>query len=281
MRKAGAICLGLFVPAIALAQEVGRVAAAQGEVTVTRAGQRFAAAVGVSLFLGDVVHTGEDGRAKLLFEDGTVVNVGDDSVLRVSHLLYDPGKRREGVLDLVGGAIRAWVGRERAAGSRFDVRSRAAVAGIRGTEYAFRETAQGAEIVVFTGEVTVRSASPEIPGECTAGAGMMCRVAPKQAPGAPQMAPAELLNAFRDLTRVASRLGRDASGWAARATPSLRTKVAAAASAIRAERLRRSASLDRKKEGDLASLLGIENLLLDPVPGAVGLLLHGRVLPRF
>jgi hypothetical protein len=281
MNKVLTICWVLFVPSLAVAQEVGRVAAAQGEVTITRAGQRFAAAVGVSLALGDVVRTGDDARAKLLFEDGTVVNVGDDSVLRVSHLLYEPGKRREGVLDLVGGAIRAWVGKQRAAGSRFDVRSRAAVAGIRGTEYAFRETAQGAQIVVFTGQVTVRSASPEIVGECTAAPGMMCQVASGQAPGAPEMAPAELLNSFRDMTRVASRVGRDATGWAARAAPSLRPKVAAAARVIQQERLRRTASLDRKKEGDLASLLGTENLLLDPVPGAVGLILNGRVLPRF
>src|SRR5258705_1094439 len=99
MRKvlAFALCLSFATPAFA--QVVGRFASVQGGATVTRGdGSKAAARVGADIKLGDIIQTSVNGRAKLLFADGSVLNIGDDSRLRVTKFLYDPNDGREGFL---------------------------------------------------------------------------------------------------------------------------------------------------------------------------------------
>jgi hypothetical protein len=150
------------------------------------------------------VRTGPSGRAKLLFEDGSVLNLADDSRIRVTQFLYSAGGDRVGLLELVRGTVRAWVTRLRAQRSRFEVQTPTAVAGVRGTDYALRESGEGAVVVVFAGEVTVRSADPGILGECVAQTGMSCDLRRGQPLGPAGYAPADLLQALKDSTRVAS-----------------------------------------------------------------------------
>ena len=192
------------LPTWASAQVAGRFAVVQGEVLVERGGTAFSAAVAMEVGVGDVVRTGPSGRAKLLFEDGSVLNLGDDSRIRITQFLYTPGGDRSGLLDLVRGTVRAWVTRLRAQRSGFKIQTPTAVAGVRGTDYALRERGEGTVVVVFSGEVTVRSADPGISGECVAQAGMSCELRRGQPVGPAAPAPADLLQALRDSTRVAS-----------------------------------------------------------------------------
>lgn len=199
--------VSLVAAGSAFAQSVGRLATVQGDAKIVRGGTPLKARAGMEIQLGDLVKTGDDGRVKLMFRDGSVLNVGDDSRLKVTRFLYDPsGGTREGGVELLRGTVRAWVTKLRMKRNRFEVQTPTAVAGVRGTHYAVRETKKnGAQIVVFGGEVAVRS-STGVAGECLAREGMSCLVRTGQAPGAPEKTTPAIQREFRGSTRVAARL---------------------------------------------------------------------------
>jgi hypothetical protein len=207
VRRLGALlCTILLASATdALAQVVGRFATVQGGVTFLRGGRTTKAKAGMDVRLGDVVRTAENGRTKLLFADGSVLNVGDDSRVKVTRFLYDPRGERQGFFELTQGAVRAWVTKLRMKKNKFEIQTPTAVAGVRGTDYAIRETRAGAQIVVFGGEVSVRSAAG-LSGECVARERMACLVNRGQTPAAAQKAPPALQIQLKGLTRIAARL---------------------------------------------------------------------------
>jgi hypothetical protein len=199
-----------ILPALSWAQVVGRFASAQGSVVVERGGVELRARAGVELSMGDEVRTGATGRAKLLLEDGTVLNLGDDSRLKLTKYILDPTNGRDGLFELVRGTVRAWVTKLRNPKSKFDVQTPTAVAGVRGTDYALREGDAGAQVVVFGGEVIVRSSVEGVAGQCVAQGGMACEVLRGQAPGAAGPASFELQQSIINQTKVSSIMGTDA-----------------------------------------------------------------------
>ena len=210
MRGFKALLIVMVITAFAgsaFADSVGRLATVQGDAKVVRGGEPIKARAGMEVHLGDLIQTGDEGRVKLMFRDGTVLNVGDDSRLKVTRFLYDPsGGTREGGVELVRGTVRAWVTKLRMKKNRFEVQTPTAVAGVRGTHFAVRETKKtGAQIVVFGGEVAVRS-STGLAGECLAREGMSCLVRTGQAPGAAEKSTPAIQREFRGSTRVAARL---------------------------------------------------------------------------
>ena len=205
-----ALCLGFASPA--LAQVVGRFASVQGGATVMGSdGSKTPAKVGANIRLGDIIETSATGRTKLLFADGSVMNLGDDSRLRITKFLYDPNEGREGFLELLKGAVRAWVTKLRTTKNKFEVQTPTAVAGVRGTDWAIRETRNGAQIIVFGGEVAVRSLSLGLSGECLAREGQTCVVRPGTGAGKSENATPQLKAIFRGMTRVAARMEHEGS----------------------------------------------------------------------
>jgi hypothetical protein len=178
--------------------------------------------------LGDVVRTSAGARAKLLFDDGTVLNLGDDTRLKVTRFLFDPAGDRVGFLELMRGAIRTWVTKLRTPKSRFEVQTPTAVAGVRGTDWAVREEDGTAQVVVFAGTVQVRSSDPGVVGECAASAGMVCEARRGEPLGAAVPASADLQQSLRDLTSVSSRLGREGARLASLTIARLRAQPALA-----------------------------------------------------
>ena len=70
-------------------------------------------AQGTDLQIGQRIITGADGRAHLMFLDGTAVTVGPNSVLQIDKFAYDPASKtgamtldvQQGTIRFVGGAI--------------------------------------------------------------------------------------------------------------------------------------------------------------------------------
>lgn len=216
MLKTAAFLLSCWLAGPAFAQVVGRVAAVQGGASIVRGGATKPARVGMNVRLGDLIETSAAGRAKLLFSDGSVLNIGDDSRLKVSKFVYDPEGGREGFLELLRGGVRAWVTKLRTTKNKFEVQTPTAVAGVRGTDWALRESPKhGAQIVVFGGEVAVRSLALGASGDCLAKEGMSCVVRPGEAAGPAMKATPELLRSFRGATRVSSRLRHESARIAA------------------------------------------------------------------
>ncbi len=119
---------------------VARVRASSGEVSAGPAPAELRPrAPGDALFPGELLHTGPTARAELLLADGSTVRVMEGSLVRLGSIELMANLRRKVELELLRGSLEtaAAPGGE---GSVFEVRTRGAVAGVRGTH--FRVSAQ-------------------------------------------------------------------------------------------------------------------------------------------
>jgi hypothetical protein len=154
----------LLLAAPAAAQQaVGRVETAVGRVLLLRGGVTpVALAADPSVHEGDVVRTGEASRARLLFLDGTVVQLGERSDLTVTRWVSGPAGR-DGLLDLPLGWLRAVVSRI-AGPSSARVVTTTAVAAVRSTDLAIEAGPDSTAVFVGEGAVEVGSAAPGVAG---------------------------------------------------------------------------------------------------------------------
>src|SRR3989449_6300770 len=134
------LAIGWPVGAEGLKQQViGFYLTAIGRPTVAHVGQPAAVPVKLreSVYFKDVIETQADSRAKALFEDDSILTVGESSRVEVNEYIYDPANnQRSTILRLFQGKARALVGRLFAGlGSRFEVHTPTAVAAARGTYF--------------------------------------------------------------------------------------------------------------------------------------------------
>jgi len=146
----------------AVAEDVGSVAAANGEAQIGRGGAFTPAAVGAAVQLGDQLKTGK-GQMRVVFRDDSVVDLAENSTLTVDTQVFDPGNSKfSSLLKLAAGKARAMVsGVYGAPGASFEVETPTAVAGVRGTAF-FIEYDSGNEttdVVGIEGRIMVRSLS--------------------------------------------------------------------------------------------------------------------------
>ena len=111
------IALALAVaalPAIASAAPIGVTAAADGDpLGKPPAAKEHVLRVGVDVQASEVVITGGNDRAQLLFIDGTALTIGPNAELRIDRFVFDPSSASgelgvtlgKGVLRMVGGKI--------------------------------------------------------------------------------------------------------------------------------------------------------------------------------
>lgn len=153
----------LALAGAAAAQQVGNVATMEGTVEVGRGGQWAAAQPGTAVNSGDVVRTGRPGRARIVFQDNSVLKVTDGSEVKITAQIYDPGSaQNHSVLDVVRGKVRSIVSDYyKDPSARFEVRTATAVAGVRGTDFivAYDEATARTEVVGVTGTVAVGGAA--------------------------------------------------------------------------------------------------------------------------
>jgi len=120
-------------------QAIGFYMAVIGKATAIHAGQPAAVPVKLreSVYFKDVIETQADSRAKALFEDDSILTVGESSRVEVNEYIYDPANnQRSTILRLFQGKARALVGRLFAGlGSRFEVHTPGAVVAARGTYF--------------------------------------------------------------------------------------------------------------------------------------------------
>ena len=80
-----ALATALLVPAAAPAEPIGFVAAAQGDVQLERVGSGTwqAAQHDASIEIGDTLRTGAAARAKILLVDDTLLQIDEETELRI------------------------------------------------------------------------------------------------------------------------------------------------------------------------------------------------------
>lgn len=84
----------------------------------------------------DIILTEKDSEAQIAFDDGNISNVQANSKLKIQQ--YDKSDKKDGkaILDLLSGKIRTQVNKKYdGKNSYFQVKTKAAVAGVRGTDF--------------------------------------------------------------------------------------------------------------------------------------------------
>ena len=137
-------------------EPVGEVLRQEGSVLILRAGTTAVSAVGDAVYVDDRVVTNPAARVAVRLIDGTVLSIGANSDIRIDRFVAGTeDSPRIGTVTMLFGAIRAII----APGgpSQFDVRSRAAIASARSTDFACEATAETMAVFVVEGTVDVAS----------------------------------------------------------------------------------------------------------------------------
>ncbi len=178
--RSGAIPLALIfvlcfvVPARAQPPgAVGMVATLIGEALVVHHGetQTRPLSEGAPVLEGDLIRTQTGARLRLVLEDGSVLQLGENTSLDVDWVLHAPARGTSNVLlEMSSGIMRAMV-EKLVPNALYQVVTHTAVTSVRGTDWIAEAGAAATAIVALDGAVTVRNRAEEIPGEVTLGPG--------------------------------------------------------------------------------------------------------------
>jgi len=146
----------LFIPAatIVLAdtpeQRAGEVSRVIPAVTIMRGGQSIAAEAKTPVYWQDELNTLASGRTRVSLDDGSILNLGSSSNLRVAK--HDAGAQQT-ELALGLGKIRVQAQKISRPNGKFEVRTPAGVAGVIGTDFYVDYESNTMSVVVFEGRV--------------------------------------------------------------------------------------------------------------------------------
>lgn len=136
----------------AAGQRAGEVSRLIPAVNIARSGKTIPAVAKTVVDWLDLVNTQASARARIALDDGSVLNVGSDSSIKV--VKHDAGAQQT-ELELTYGKLRTQAQKIAKPDGKFEVRTPAGVAGVVGTDF-FLEYADGSmNVIVFEGQVKV------------------------------------------------------------------------------------------------------------------------------
>lgn len=188
-------------------EPIGSVVALEGEVLIFHRGETrwMRARLRDKIFLNDTIHTRERAKVQLLFQDDSLLTLGESTRIEVSEHLYQPAEnRRSSVFRLFTGKVRAIVGKAFSQeGSRFQVHTPTAVVGTRMTQFIVWVVSPDLTIVItLEGEVVTRNIVETVVGEAIVREGFMTQIQVNQPPREPVPAPSEQMDQLMRETRV-------------------------------------------------------------------------------
>ena len=151
-------------------QTVGSVTGVKRAASVTHEGQDeiVLVRVGDSVLFMDTYETKARARAKLLFDDDSLLTLGQKTRLQITENVYNPAKnQRSTTMKVFSGRVRVLVGKIfSGTGSKFEIHTPTAVAAARGTYFIVWMMGSASNpttgILTLEGLVEVRSPDPAI-----------------------------------------------------------------------------------------------------------------------
>jgi len=175
----------------AAGQHAGEVSRVIPAVSIARSGKTITASAKSAVDWQDLVNTQVNARARIALDDGSVLNVGSESSMKV--VKHDAGAQQT-ELELTYGKLRTQAQKIAKPDGKFEVRTPAGVAGVVGTDFfvAYDNTTNTMNVITFDGLVKVCN----LAGVCVlVKAGQMTSVhsGDSSAPLPPQQASLDLL----------------------------------------------------------------------------------------
>jgi hypothetical protein len=136
----------------AAGQRAGEVSRTIPAVSIARGSKTIAAAAKTPVNWQDLVNTQINARARIALDDGSLLNVGSDSSIRV--VKHDAGAQQT-ELELTYGKLRTQAQKIAKPDGKFEVRTPAGVAGVVGTDFFVEYTNNMMNVMVFEGLVKV------------------------------------------------------------------------------------------------------------------------------
>ena len=141
---------------------VGSFTAVKGKVTVNRGGEEKweKAEVDMPVYPGDKVKTETRSEAELILDDGSMLRIEEKTLIEIMDSKIEgegEGAKKNFFLNLFSGKtlnnFKKLIHKE----SKYNVTTKTAIAGIRGTEFSVECDEDKTEVAVFEGEVDVAS----------------------------------------------------------------------------------------------------------------------------
>lgn len=146
----------------AIAEPVGKVIFSSGSSLLTRPNTAaISVKAGLEIKQGDRLQTSENGRIKIAFLDKNELNITPKSDIVIEKQEFDAkGGRRNTMINLVYGKIRSKLTQKYDGNqNRYEVKTKASVAGVRGTDFVATfdpsETKWVTQIETFSGKVAL------------------------------------------------------------------------------------------------------------------------------
>jgi len=135
-------------------QRAGEVSRVIPAVSIARGSKNITASTKTAVDWQDLVNTQANARARIALDDGSVLNVGSESSLKV--VKSDAGAQQT-ELELTYGKLRTQAQKIAKPDGKFEVRTPAGVAGVVGTDFylEFDKTTGTMNVIVFEGFVKV------------------------------------------------------------------------------------------------------------------------------
>ncbi len=136
----------------AAVQRAGEVSRLIPAVSIARSGKTLTASVKSVVDWEDLVNTQVNARARIALDDGSVLNVGSESSMKV--VKHDAGAQQT-ELELAYGKLRTQAQKIAKPDGKFEVRTPAGVAGVVGTDFFIEYANNTMNVIVFEGLVKV------------------------------------------------------------------------------------------------------------------------------
>ncbi len=175
-------------------QRAGRVFAIIPSANVKRLGKGPETLVKLSDQVNweDVLRTLQAGRVRVELLDGSFLNIGARSVMRITK--HDPASQQTSV-ELTLGRLRGEVGKITKPQGSFEVKTPTAVIGVVGTDFFVLATARATRVSCLQGSLAVRNINPAIIGTVTVHAGQATSILRGAPPVTPtSFSPAQFQN---------------------------------------------------------------------------------------
>ena len=168
------------------AQRAGEISRVIPDVTVGREGKTIAASANFVVDWQDQINTLANARARVGLDDGSVLNVGSDSLMRV---VKHDSTAQQTELELTYGKLRSRAQKISKPAGKFEVSTAAGVAGVVGTDFYLDYADDAMNVIVFAGVVRVCN----LAGVCVlVKAGEMTRLKKNDSSAPPPPVPASL-----------------------------------------------------------------------------------------